>query len=428
MNRTLALSAIFLVAVGGAVAARHAAAQGLSDAPPADRSGGAFADDLDAGAQPASGALPVDAAKEQYQKAVRHASDVLTGLLIQHSKDAPGDQANDRRALRDKLRPLVEETFDSRQRLQQAELKELRRRLAEIEQAIQEREKNKEVIVNSRVDELLDSNSAETGIPNFDVRNNETGQPVGKLSPSRAPSRQVSEKAIDERNDATSADGEFDFDTRERLAQLDVQAAQEECSAAERDLLRLEELFKKGAARESDIQSKEKELRRAKRELQRAEFMLEGLSGRRAELSAAAEADVAEAEAEVARAAAKVDVAKATAEAAKAQTQKVEADIEAAKANYAFRQKTHDRMQKLFETKSIDSQTLDEAEKQFATAKAAFDGARSTLATSKANIMQANSAIAEAQAEKNVAEQRLRAAQLHFDRFIHGLKLDRSKP
>src|SRR6185437_13244016 len=89
VNRTLALSSIFLVAVGGAVAARHAAAQGLSDAPPADRSGGAFADDLDAGAQPASGALPVDAAKEQYQKAVRHASDVLTGLLIQHSKDAP---------------------------------------------------------------------------------------------------------------------------------------------------------------------------------------------------------------------------------------------------------------------------------------------------------------------------------------------------
>lgn len=390
---------------------------------------------------------PVDAAKKRYEASYQRAID----FLIEHQgqKLESDGQAADRQSPRDKLRPLVEETFEARQRLQQAELKELRRRLAEIEQAIETREKNRDVIVNSRVDELLHAPAKSGSLPlpgspespaaaippppgtAARVRYiQETVEENGELITRRKPLNEYETvpwpedlddqppAATGEGRSPASAVGEFDLDTRERLARLDVQMAEAESEAATADVRLLQQMFERGAASQSALAERKKEQRQAEYQFKRAKLKLEGLAARRVDLEAAAEAAVAEMQGERQKAAATVASAEANLAATSAQQEKMGADIEAAKANYAFREKNYARMQKLFEVKSIEAQVLDEAEEQRAAAKAALHGANSAVATAKANVEQAKSAIEEAQAAFNVAELRLKAAQARHDRLL----------
>ncbi|HEV7224938.1 MAG TPA: hypothetical protein VGN42_19700, partial [Pirellulales bacterium] len=437
----------------------------LHKAPPASRSDDGSAGDLDAGAQPPSDALPVDAAKAQYQQAEQRAIRVAIDFLKKHQENASDEQTNDRPALRGKLRPVVEESFDARQRLQQAELKELRRRLTEIEQAIETREKNKDVIVNSRIDELLHAPAKSgsltlPGSPGGPVTAPPGGPPPGTVAnvryvqdtvvengrlipitreiteyvkiqgatvpqpedaddePSAARPRTTFDASTGGAQGAGFAIGELDLDTRERLAQLDVQTAEEELEAATTDVRGLGKLFEKGAASHSALAERKKEQRQAEYQFERAKLKLEGLAGQRAELEAAAEAAVAEMQGEREKAAAAVASAEANYAAAKAQMQKIAADVESASSNRNFRNKAYDRMRKFFETKSIDAQTLDEAEERLHAANAAVAGAESAVATGKANVERSKSAIDEARAAMNVAELRLSAAQARRDRLI----------
>src|SRR5690606_10857873 len=57
--------------------------------------------------------------------------------------------------VRTELAKAVEAAFEKRQQAQMAELDELRKRLNEIEAAISKREKNREAIINRRVEELI---------------------------------------------------------------------------------------------------------------------------------------------------------------------------------------------------------------------------------------------------------------------------------
>lgn len=102
-------------------------------------------------AQTPSGGSSIGNARKQYDEAETRARSLVKSLLGGDLESSVADKA----AVREKLRPLVEESFKARQQLQQAELEELRRRLSEIEQVIEERERNKEAIVNSRISELL---------------------------------------------------------------------------------------------------------------------------------------------------------------------------------------------------------------------------------------------------------------------------------
>ena len=75
----------------------------------------------------------IDQAAQAYQQAEEK---VTTLSSVGLSTQPPSNKGS----LRDTLRPLVVESFIARQRLQQAEVNELRRRLIEIEQALADRQ------------------------------------------------------------------------------------------------------------------------------------------------------------------------------------------------------------------------------------------------------------------------------------------------
>ncbi|HVA48032.1 MAG TPA: hypothetical protein VNH11_16805 [Pirellulales bacterium] len=223
--------------------------------------------------------------------------------------DHPGSEG--RQALRDKLRPVLEESFEARQRLQHAELDGLRRRLAEIEQAVAAREKNKEVIVNTRLDSLLlgmsgggevitktvrvpaaaqlpngSQNRITLDPPSAAAAPGAIGVPLTVLNPQVVEAAQAS---ASERSGADSEAG-LDLETRERLAQVDLQEAKNELDAAEKQLKRSRQLHKTGAATQSRLDADERDLHRAKAELDRAEVKVEGLARQRAERESSAQA------------------------------------------------------------------------------------------------------------------------------------------
>src|SRR5215469_3656421 len=101
-----------------------------------------------ASAQRLPNKVPLDAAKEEYLRAVQRAADAF-----REYRDK--GQAVEPQELRGKIRPLVEESFEARQRLQKAEVEAIGRRLADIEQSIDNREKNKEAIINARIEDVL---------------------------------------------------------------------------------------------------------------------------------------------------------------------------------------------------------------------------------------------------------------------------------
>jgi hypothetical protein len=445
-------------------------------------------------AQTPSGDSQIGSARKQYDEAESRARSLVSLLLGEDLETPIADKA----ALREKLRPLVEESFKARQQLQQAELEGLRRRLAEIERSIEDREKHKGVIVNSRIDELLASppaanrnqltnknaapsnqpalnsnkfsqqdayaapknpldmplqdtpNGSTVTLPNLppgtearvryvqqDVELNgvrttitrpvietfQARQPNGSApivptfrSPATAPD---AEQPPSGKTHEPASEERFDFETRQRLALLDLQAAEEEHAAAEKALAEDRMLYDKGATPASVVSSRERDLRHAAIELRRAKLKLEGLAGQRAELQAAAESTLAEAVAEVERATAKGKFAEAQVAAAEAKKAQLDADVEGAKSNHAFQVKRFGRLQKLAtDEKAIDLNLVDEAEEHLHAAEAALSSAQAAAANGSADIIQVKAAVAEARAELNIAESRRRAAQARLDRLM----------
>ena len=208
-----------------------------------------------------------------------------------------------------------------------------------------------------------------------------------------------------------------DLATRERLAQLDLQAAEEEYAAAETTLPHVRQLFKQGEVPQRVVLESEKDHRHAAIELKRARIKLEGLARQRADLKASAEADVAEAEAELQKADAKVRGSTANWQTAQAQVASAEADLATAKTYYEYRDKQYQRVRKLVEANAVDEKLGDEEENHFAAAKAGIDRAQAALTTAKANADQCISAIDEAKAAREIAHLRVRAAQARRDQL-----------
>lgn len=208
-----------------------------------------------------------------------------------------------REKLRPKLRPVAAESFDARQQMQHVELESLRRRLAEIEQAVTAREKNKETIVNARVESLLANIKGmqpPRGIAQTSTREQKEavsdddpnlGDPVNEqvqLIPeaagdgSRTRDRSLPASHYTPRDGASSLSA-FDPETRERLAQVDLQMAQEGYDAAEKELKRAEQLYATGAVPEAVLATCNKELRLARGQLDRAKVIVDGFTRQRGE-------------------------------------------------------------------------------------------------------------------------------------------------
>ncbi|HWB11070.1 MAG TPA: hypothetical protein VG826_17715 [Pirellulales bacterium] len=352
-----------------------------------------------ASAQRPSEQVPLDAPKEQYLRAGQSAAYRLEKLLkpYQDVSQPPPQQ------LREKVRLLVEESFEARQGLQRADLEELRRRLADIERTIDSREKNKEAIINARVDEILSGKLPSPGTPDrADAERLKTRD--GRLGSSAEGDSSM--------HGRQSEAPDFDLETRERLAQLDLQAAEEDYAAAEKGLAHEQKLHEAARVGWSAVEAREKDLRHASLELKRAKVKLDGLVKQRAEFEATADAAVNEATAQQREAMDRLRVSSGEMAAAKARLTAADADVAKASAAYEYREKQWERMKKLYEEKGVESKLLDEAEEQLAVARASLEGVQAAVAVAKAEVERIEVAIEQGRAEVAAAEERRQAAAL----------------
>lgn len=414
-----------------------------------------------------SSGLSFDAAREQYDQAYKREAEFFENA-VPHLGDGSVRKWNDDQ--RKKLRTLVEQTFEARQELQHAELRELQRRLDAIGRAMNDREQHKELIIDTRLSELISSEGASDSYREELVQRVENGEiksirrrvPVKATQPPVPPTRYVEEQAVVDGKTVTirkpvyeggggqlypggatieakpiltnaspafepakAAPGErlpspladFDIETRERLAELDVQAAEEDYLEAEKALKKVQKLREQGAITEEGLSSRENDHRHAAIELKRAKAKLEGIARQRAELEAAAEAAIEQAVAEQQNAAANLHVSRASYEAAVADVAQAKAEVVRAQATCDYRDKQYQRMTELAQAKSIDEKLLDESLEQLEAAKAMLEAAKAALASRNANVQQSASSIEQAEATVQLAEARVRAARAQRDRL-----------
>jgi hypothetical protein len=235
-------------------------------------------------AQPVGERVRTESALDQLRKAEQR----LAELMETQAPTAENSLSPQPADLRGKLQPLVEESFQARQRLQKAELAELRRRLEEIEKAIAEREKNKEAIISSRLDQLLssqgkpvvhyvyeevtDKDGKQVRIPVFDTRANPQGNQDNRPV--------ISQQGIgfnDPR--VTSPDDGFDIETRERLAEVELRQAKAKCDVAKYDYEAHRDANQKapGSTPNAEMKTLELKWQVAQTEVEKAEVMLEGI-------------------------------------------------------------------------------------------------------------------------------------------------------
>jgi hypothetical protein len=359
-------------------------------------------------AQPSSNKAPLEAAKEQYLRSEQRAAEAFLAVF----RDREKGQAVEPRELREKIRPLVEESFEARQRLQKAEVETLRRRLADIEQTIDNREKNKQAIVNARIEDVLNGKvDGNVQIEIGDDANVARGRTTPRTSRGGSAGEGASTK-LDEQREPT----DFDLETRQRLAKLDLQAAEEDYLAAEKDLSQARKLYETAAISESVLRSHDKDHRHAATELKRAKVRIEGLARQRAELEAISDAEIDEAMAEERQLMAKLHSCEAEVQTAQARVTAAEADVAKAKATREYREKQHQRMKELIAQKAVEPKMLDEAGANLETASADLDGAQAARAVALANVDQTKIKIEQIVAEGKAAEARVRAARLRRQR------------
>lgn len=389
--------------------------------------------------QAPDGTSSLGEAKRQFLQAEERAGAVIRDSAVDDFLDSSDE---DRQSLRDKLRPVLEESFDARQRLQRAELAALRRRLTEIEQAIAARETSKAAIVSARLDSLLLSMNgtqetiqyvqggeiktktirvpASGQLPNsgsagnvFYPATSPTAPSGGRYPPGNQQSLEVAEVSPKEQN-RTGSDVQFDIETREQLAQIDLQEAREECDAAEKQLQLARQLHESARGSYSEVAARENDLRRAKAELDRAKVKLEGLARQRESVAKAA---VADAEGQWNMAVGIVRAKEGNHDGATARLQKAEASLQAAAAKRDYELKQYQRLQELVASKVVDANVVEEHKAKLASAEAAAAEATSDLKVAKAYFNDTARQLAEARAAVPVAEAKLREAEAEHDRL-----------
>lgn len=278
--------------------------------------------------------LPVAEAKKRYLESQKQLDDLAKGGWT-------SDQVVGQRVMRldvarvqeprERLRAAVAAAYDARRQLQQAELAELERRLANIKRALAVSDAMKETIIDQRTDELLDKLQERGGgadrertireypdakngvaIPpgegsSRDVRTNEgrseldpKGADVGVTEAERELaaakqaynySKKMHAKGYVTQADVDAKSGRYDrakielqraaadAETNRRLAELDVEEAEADFAAAERDYLRVSAAHESGTVTQEVFDKAENKCRHAKIELERARLKLEAFGG-----------------------------------------------------------------------------------------------------------------------------------------------------
>lgn len=361
---------------------------------------------------------------------------------------------------RDELRLLVKKSFDARQNLRYAHVKDLERRLHMIERAIQRSQQNEEVIIEARLDDLL-SGLPIAGQPQYprgafqyvpQQRFSKDGKPVTVYAPGVPGINPFPPQAGQIANPIPQAGqvvspplptfgagkpmavpgstfyaaqeppakrpaADVDIETREQLAKLDVRAAERETASALDELTSLQKLEKEGAVSEPQIRAAQNRYEQAKTDLERAKTKLEGSARERSGLIEAAEAEVEEAQAARHKAGAQRQTSIAQVEAAEAEIAKAEAEVASAQAQVNSRQKQYDRVKELAKAKAVDEKLLDEKADDLDAAKGALESAQATVVIANTNARQAKSVVDESLADLELAEARLRAAKARRERL-----------
>lgn len=208
-----------------------------------------------------SPALPVAEAKKRYLESQKQLDDLAKGdvKLTRHETDLEIALVQ---TSRDRLRAAVAEAYDARRQLQQSELAELERRLANIKRALAISDAMKETIIDQRTDELLDQI--------------EQGDEIGK----REGASRTYSGATDGAVAPPPGSGSPQASALEIIdAQIDVQAAEANLAAAKRAHDYSKKMHSKGFVTGLDAESKASSYERAKLELERARLKLKSLGG-----------------------------------------------------------------------------------------------------------------------------------------------------
>lgn len=349
-----------------------------------------------AAAEEQAGGLSVEKAAKDYAQQ----EDALQKALRERSNDGRNTGGQPR----DELRLLVKKSFDARQKLRHAHVKDLERRLHVIERAIERSQQNEQVIIEARLDDLL-SGGAVGGQPQYSR---------GALQYIPLPG---STFYAAQEPPAKRPAADLDIDTREQLAKLDARAAERETASALDELTSLQKLEKEGAVSDRQIRAAQNRYGQAVTDLERAKTKLEGIARERSGLIETAEAEVEEAQAARHKADAQRQTSVAQVEAAEAEIAKAEAEVARAQANLDFRQKQYHRVKQLADTKAVDEQLLDEKANELDAAKTVLQSARAAAAIAQASARRAKAAAEESLADQELAEARLRAAKARHERL-----------
>ncbi|HJT34050.1 MAG TPA: hypothetical protein VJ783_18535, partial [Pirellulales bacterium] len=214
---------------------------------------------------PPADVLPVAEAKKRYLESQKQLDELAKGGWT-------SDQIVEQRVMaldvtrvhepRERLRAAVAAAYDARRQLQQSELAELERRIANIKRALAISDAMKETIIDQRTDELLDQI--------------EEGDKNGKREGASVEHPSATDAAVAPLPGSGAAKASA---LAIKEAQIEVKDAEAKLTAAQRAHDYSKKMHAKGFVSEHDVESKASGYERAKLELERARLKLQSLDG-----------------------------------------------------------------------------------------------------------------------------------------------------
>ncbi|MGH7193977.1 MAG: hypothetical protein ACREJM_10655, partial [Candidatus Saccharimonadales bacterium] len=238
---------------------------------------------------------------------------------------------------RDQLRVAVAEAFDARRQLQQSELAELERRIANIKKALQISDAMRETIIDQRTDELLDQieEGGKRG-GSSPPGGGRPGYPGAKDGAATPPAEGSSTNA--EKNQRLAALEE------KREAEMGVQGAEANFATAKQTYDYSKKMHAKGFVTQLDVDAKSASLERAKLALEYAREKLNILGGTTADGEPATDPPPADPNANTMNHRAEL----------------LALDVREAEANLESAKRAYQRVEKLFTSGAVEQAILDE--------------------------------------------------------------------
>ncbi len=304
-------------------------------------------------------AVPVADAKKRLRDAQKHL-DKLSKSKNSFETFKLSFETLDGWARRDQMRAAVAEAFDARRQLQQSELAELERRIANIKRALQISDAMRETIIDQRTDELLDQieeggKSDERG-GSARPGGSRPGDPGAKNESTAAPDQSSVHPSV--KRDA-------------ELLALGVREAEANLESAKRAYQRVEKLFANGAVEQAILDEQADKYNRAQLQVERAEVELNAFIEEHA--PAAAQTPPAERDATWAETSSRINALNA-----KLALEEAKANLAAAENKYEYSKKMHSKGYVTEQEVEAKASELERAKIRLELAKTEFEAVASS--------------------------------------------------